>query len=218
MPSNTLSIWLPQVIIESILIVLSILVALGLDSWRQNKEDEEFVRTALSNFLIEIQRNKTQLEVNAPFNIGLRKVMNRHYLEGDLDTVDEFVSMVESYGPATLRQTAWDTALATGSLAKMDYDLVTALSHTYSLQDRYDVTTRTGLSELTSALYLSEETLQLAVYNSVRFLNDTTTLEMDLEVVYVEASRVVETALRELDGIDVDELADDGNANDPAHP
>ncbi len=42
--------------------------------------------------------------------------------------------MAESYTPVILQSAAWETALATGSLAKMDYNLVSALSQTYSLQ------------------------------------------------------------------------------------
>ena len=135
MASKAISIWLPQVIIESVLIVVSILVALGLDSWRQTSEDEEFVRTALSNFLIEIEQNQNRIADAAPFNLGLRLVLGQHYVVDDIDTVDEYVSMVESYSPAALQSTAWDTALATGSLAKMDYNLVTALSLTIACRN-----------------------------------------------------------------------------------
>ena len=202
MTSKAVSIWLPQVIIESILIVLSILVALGLDSWRQTREDEEFVRTALSNFLIEIEQNQNRIADAAPFNLGLRLVLNQHYVVDDIDSVDEFVGMVESYSPAALQSTAWDTALATGSLAKMDYNLVTALSLTYSLQERYDVTTRSGMSDLTSPQYLAEDKLKLSVYNSIRFLDDVTGMEAELGVTYQEAHRVVQTARLALDAVD----------------
>ena len=216
MTSKAVSIWLPQVIIESVLIVVSILVALGLDSWRQNREDEEFVRTALSNFEIEIRQNQARVEDAAPFNRGLRVVLSQHYGVGDIDTVDEFVNMVEIYSHAELQSTAWDTALATGSLAKMEYGLVTALSLTYSLQDRYDRSTRSGISDLISPQYLSEDTLKLAIYNSIRFLDDVTGMEAELGVTYIEASRIIKSALRRLDlaGDDVDAT----EAQDIAHP
>ncbi len=210
MASKAVSIWLPQVTIESILIVVSILVALGLDSWRQERNDEEFVRTALSNFQIEIQRNQARIDDAAPFNQGLRTVLSQHYGVGDIDTVDEFVSMVEIYSPAALQSTAWDTALATGSLAKMEYSLVSALSLTYSLQDRYDSSTRSGMNDLTSPQYLSEDKLKLAIYNSIRFLDDVTGMEEELAVIYVEASRVIQAALTQLDASDSD--TDNANA------
>ncbi len=210
MASKAVSIWLPQVTIESILIVVSILVALGLDSWREERNDEKFVRTALSNFQIEIQRNQARIDDAAPFNQGLRTVLSQHYSVGDIDTIDEFVSMVEIYSPAALQSTAWDTALATGSLAKMEYSLVSALSLTYSLQDRYDSSTRSGMNDLTSPQYLSEDNLKLAIYNSIRFLDDVTGMEAELAVIYVEASRVIQAALTQLDASDSD--TDNANA------
>ncbi len=218
MASKAVSIWLPQVTIESILIVVSILVALGLDSWREERNDEKFVRTALSNFQIEIQRNQARIDDAAPFNQGLRTVLSQHYGVGDIDTVDEFVSMVEIYSPAALQSTAWDTALATGSLAKMEYSLVSALSLTYSLQDRYDSSTRSGMNDLTSPQYLSEDKLKLAIYNSIRFLDDVTGMEEELAVIYVEASRVIQAALTQLDASDSDTDNSNALAADLAQP
>ena len=209
MASKAISIWLPQVIIESILIVVSILIALGLDGWRENRADEEFVRTALSNFLIEIQQNQNRVADAAPFNQGLRIVLNQHYVADDIASVEEFVNMVESFSSAAPQSTAWDTALATGSLAKMDYNLVTALSLTYSLQDRYDLTTRAGMSDLTSPQYLSDDKLKLAVYNSIRFLDGVTSMEAELADTYVEAIRVIETAMLKLDDTSMDGAAQD---------
>ena len=213
MPSKAVSVWLPQVVIESILIVLSILVALGFDSWRENREDEEFVRTALYNFSVELRQNKARIENAAPFNLGLRTVLSQHYDANDVASVDEFVNMVEIYSPAALQSTAWDTALATGSLAKMEYNLVTALSFTYSLQKRYDQTTRSGMNDLTSPQYLADDKLKLAVYNSIRFLDDVTQMEAELDTTYEQATLVIDAAILNLDSAGVAT-----NTRDRAHP
>ncbi len=172
--------WLPRVMFESALIVLSILVALGLDEWRENREDEENVQLALSNFASELLLNQARVEDAAPFNRGLRNVLRNRYQTNDVGSVDEFVNMVESFVPVVLQSAAWETALATGSLAKMKYDLVSALSLTYSLQNRYQLTTRSGMDELTSPQNLSEDKLSLALYNSVRYLDEITNMEEEL--------------------------------------
>ena len=195
MPSKALSVWLPRVLFESALIVVSILVALGLDEWRDKRQDEEVIRHALSSFMSEIRQNKARVEDAAPFNQGLRNVLSRHYVDDDISSVDEFVTMVESYSPVVLQSTAWDTALATGSLAKMNYNLVSALSLTYSLQNRYMMTNRSGMSELTSPQNLAEGRLKLAVYNSIRYLDNVTGMETELGVVYDEAMTVIQSAL-----------------------
>ena len=67
--------------VESALIVVSILVALGLDEWREKREDAELVRNALATFLIEIDQNRLRVEDASPFNLGLRQVLSSHYHE-----------------------------------------------------------------------------------------------------------------------------------------
>ncbi len=194
MPKKATATWLPRVLFESALIVISILVALGFDEWRENREDEENVQLALSNFGSELLQNKARIEDAAPFNRGLRDVMRNHYQTGDIESIDEFVNMVGSYVPVVLQSAAWETALATGSLAKMKYDLVSALSLTYSLQSRYQLASRSGMSELTSPQNLSEEKLSLALYNSIRYLDNITSMEEELAVIYDEAFSVIQTA------------------------
>lgn len=216
MDSKANAVWLPQVMFESALIVVSILVALGLDEWRQKREDAELVLNSLSTFLIEIQQNRIRVDDAAPFDLGLRQVLQSHYRDNDIDTVDEFVSMVESYSPAALQSTAWDTALATGSLAKMDYTLVTALSLTYGLQSRYELITQTGMHDLTSPQNLSEDKLRLALYNSIRYLDSVTRLETELSITYSEAASVIQTIQREMKG-DASEM-DDASSQDLSHP
>ena len=187
--------WMPRVLFESFLIVISILVALALDEWRDQRADDETVRQSLQNFVSEIRQNRARVEDAAPFNQGLRNVMEMHYRQEDISTVDEFVNMIESYSPVVLQSTAWETALATGSLAKMDYELVAALSLTYSLQNRYQLATRNGMDDLMSPQNLAPGQVDVAVYKSVRYLTDTTGMEAELGVIYNEASAVIERHL-----------------------
>ena len=76
----------------------------------------------------------------------------------------------------------------------MDYDLVSALSLTYSLQSRYQLTSRSGMSDLTSPQNLSEEKLNLALYNSIHYLDNITSMEEELGVIYDEAFSVIQAA------------------------
>jgi hypothetical protein len=194
MPTKATAVWLPRVLFESALIVLSILLALGFDEWQENREDEENVQLALSNFASELRQNRTRVEDAAPFNQGLRDVLRNRYETDDIGSVDDFINMVGSYAPLALQSTAWETALATGSLAKMNYNLVSALSLTYNLQNRYQLAGRSGMAELTSPQNLSEEKLNLAVYNSIRYLERITSMEEELTVIYAEAFSVIQSA------------------------
>lgn len=198
MSSGNTSVWLPRVIFESALITVSILLALALDEWREDRQDLQTVEQALSNFLSEIEQNKARVDDAAPFNLGLRNVLDQRYREGNIGSIDEFISILESYTPVVLQSTAWETALATGSVTKMDYSLVSALSLTYGLQSRYQESSRQTISDLTSPQNLSTDRLELAIYNSVRYLDAVTLMESELSVVYDEAEAVIRSAWEDL--------------------
>ncbi|MDH4054171.1 MAG: hypothetical protein OEW73_02050 [Gammaproteobacteria bacterium] len=200
MPSKTTSIWLPRVIFESALITVSILLALGLDEWRENRETQATIRQAVSNFLSEIQQNKARIDDAAPFNLGLYEVIDQRHKNGEIETMTDFISMMDSYSPVALQSTAWETALATGSLAKMDYTLVSALSLTYGLQSRYDQTNRGAKARLTNPQVLNDESVELAIYNSLQYLKDVTSMETELAVVYAEATDIVELNWKHMNG------------------
>lgn len=192
--SNTAE-WLPRVLAESFLIVISILVALALDEWRDQRQDDDMVRQALLNFASEISQNQDRIEDAAPFNQGLLDVLEDQFRQQDNSTADEFVMMLESYSPVVLQTTAWDTALATGSLAKMEYNLVSALSMTYTIQSRYQSATRSGIGEVLSAQSLSVDQVSGAVFGAIRYLRDVTSMEAELNDVYSAASTVIDAAI-----------------------
>ncbi len=194
MASRAISDWLPRVLFESMLIVVSILFALYLDEWRDDRQDAENIEHALANFVSEIQQNRARVEDAAPFNKGLRHVLSRRQEVRAIESVATFVNIFESYNPVVLQSTAWETAIATGALAKMDYNLVSALSLTYSLQNRYQQVSRNGKAEMTSPQNLSQDKLDLAIYNAIRYLDDVTSMETELGVVYAEAESVILTA------------------------
>lgn len=194
MASRAISEWLPRVMFESMLIVVSILFALYLDEWRDDRQDAENIEDALAYFVSEIQQNRARVEDAAPFNQGLRHVLSRRQEVHAIESVETFVNIFESYNPVVLQSTAWETAIATGALAKMDYKLVSALSLTYSLQNRYQQVSQNGMAEMTSPQNLSEEKLDLAVYNAIRYLDTVTGMETELGAVYAEAESVLLSA------------------------
>ncbi|MCJ7589982.1 MAG: hypothetical protein MUO51_01355 [Woeseiaceae bacterium] len=200
MPSKTSSVWLPRVIFESALITVSILLALGLDEWRENRQTDATIRQAISSFLSEIRRNRASVEDAAPFNRGLYEVIDQRQKSGDIKTLSDFVVILDSYSPVALQSTAWETALATGSLAKMDYALVTALSLTYGLQSRYYETNRGAAARLMNPQLISGDSLDLAIYNSMQYLKDVTAMESELADTYAVAIDVIELNWKRMNG------------------
>lgn len=200
MASKAASVWLPKVLFESALITVSILLALALDEWREDNQNQEMIEQAMANFLLEIRQNKARVDDAAPFSRGLGEVLERRYETGDIASVSEFVSVLESYSPAVLQSSAWETAVATGSLAKMEYGLVTALSLTYNLQERYQQLNQSGISDLVRPQNLSTDALDLSIYNAIRYLGEVSQMESELAIVYTEAQAVIRDAWQGMRG------------------
>ena len=92
-------------------------------------------------------------------------------------------NVMEGFQPAILVNTAWETAVATGTLGYMDYDVVAGLSLTYNLQDRLVALNQSGLNDLLVGGLRSEET-ELLVYAANRYMRELLEAEQRLEGVY----------------------------------
>ena len=61
--------------VESLLVVGSILLALALDEWNEGQDYQDLATLSLVNFEREIQQNRLRLEDVTPFHVGLRDVL-----------------------------------------------------------------------------------------------------------------------------------------------
>lgn len=171
--------WLPKILIESFLIALSILLALGVDDWKKERENQQLVREALANFEREIRQNKANIERRLPHHVRLREsliVVNPK----EVHTLQELRQKVDFQGlqVAFLVDTAWQTALTTNALTHMDYETVSRLSLIYTLQQRlYDYNASMG-----GAFWqlLSEENIPTLVLSLNGFQNDVIIIEKEL--------------------------------------
>ena len=60
------------------------------------------------------------------------------------------------------------------------------------------------MSRLTSPQALTPDTLDLAIYNSLQYLEDVTSMETELGVVYTEAASVIQSAWATMSGEEVE--------------
>lgn len=127
--------WILKGLVESIFVVGSILVALGVDEWSENRDFEELAQQSLSIFEQEIVANRARLEDVAPFHQGIRDVLAQMQLGADARI--NVRGVMEGLEAPVLLSTAWQTALATGALTHMEFEVVSALSLTYSIQERF---------------------------------------------------------------------------------
>ncbi len=183
-------------LVESVLVVGSILLALGLDRWAEDQDDQDLATLSLVIFEREIQQNRVRLEDVVLFHAGLRDVLANMDASGTAIPATTIRNMMDGFQPAILVNTAWETAVATGTLGYMDYDVVAGLSLTYNLQERLVALTQSGLNNLLLSGVSSGET-DLLVYMANRYMRELTEAEQGLQGVYDLVLGVVREALEE---------------------
>lgn len=125
--------WLPRALFESALIVVSVLVALAVDEWSENRSRAERAELALAGIRAELEENRRAVEAVRARHLALVDSLTA-YAEG---TPPERIYMGGIFNPASPLSTAWESARETGALADIPYPLVLELSRVYDQQGRY---------------------------------------------------------------------------------
>jgi hypothetical protein len=145
---------LPKLLTESLLIVFSVLLALGVDEWRDGRKTQNRVDQALEGFSREVQSNRRAVANVLPYHQRLQ----RHYAGLTRTRLHSMPQMegFQGFRPANLEDAAWRTALATGVFGDMDYRTASLLSRIYTSQENL----RTNQSMIFSLLQPSSLTPQ----------------------------------------------------------
>lgn len=168
------------------LIVLSILLALGVRAWQDDREVEKLISRSLTSFENEITQNRNRIDDLYRYHEGLQSVLLELNVESHPDAREEVRNVLNGFQSTVLLTSAWDTALATGALSAMDYETVFKLSLTYSFQQRFETLYNTRLVE-TLNMNAPNEVMSNLVYAAGRYVNEVTAAEGDLLAVYQEA-------------------------------
>lgn len=189
--------WLAEVLVQSVMIVLSILLALWVDQWKQHNAERQLATVSLTNFLHEVQQNEARLDDILPYHRAMRSMVTELEAGNGIRTPAEFQSAigVDGMRPPFLLTTAWQTALATGALQKMDYETVSALSLTYTLQDRFREESRSGIQSVLQATNFPIGHAQPALRSADIFLKDVVAGEEELRATYAQAARLLDRKL-----------------------
>jgi len=189
--------WIARILIESALIVVSILAALGVNQWQERRAKEELALQALSAFRREITQNRARLADAVPYRVGLRDVLVRMNESGDLVSAEHFHALVgvDPLRPPFVTSTVWETSLTTGAIPHIDFEIVNALSLTYSLQERLGEVSRTSMPTLARGGTVPRAAMPAAVREVVAYLGDLSRSEAELLAAYDEVLRILDGAL-----------------------
>src|SRR5688572_13181495 len=103
--------WLARVLVESFFIMFSILLALAVENWRENRQHRRLAQQSLQIFEREIRQNLARIDDVTPYHSGLRSVV-AEALVNPAQAAD-MRSIVAGLQPTVLLNTSSQTSLAT---------------------------------------------------------------------------------------------------------
>ncbi|MDN5202095.1 hypothetical protein QQ008_11995 [Fulvivirgaceae bacterium BMA10] len=127
--------FLIKLVAEVATVVFAVLLALGLNSWKENKANRDEAAKALDNIVREVEANLKSLKSNIAVND--EKLPELKIMEDSLENHDKVDSYGVGYDQTFLNEAAWNAANATGSIKHFDYETIHELSEIYQLQTFY---------------------------------------------------------------------------------
>ena len=185
-------VWFSRTIFESLLIVFSILLALGVRAWQDSREVNQLIARSMTSFREEIARNRSRIDDLYRYHVGLQSVLAEMSAHSDSESKQDIDNVLDSLQSAVLLTSAWDTALATGALGEMDYNKVFVLSLTYSYQQKFQTIYSSRLDDVLDLTGNDSVSAKRLSASATRYLAEITSAEGDLRAAYDEAMRMMQ--------------------------
>jgi hypothetical protein len=138
---------------EVLFVGMGVFLGLMGDEWRERSQQRQQAESSLRRLRTEIATNRAAVARVKDYHLAKKGDIDRYFgaAIGDRPKIGVEIRGLQN---AYFERTAWDLALATGSLAHMDPQIAVALSQIYTLQQDYADLTR-GIMQ---ALYLRPPT------------------------------------------------------------
>jgi hypothetical protein len=180
----------PEILVQTFLVLIAVLLALGADEWREDRGLEQLAVEARTALLSEVARNRDELA---------RGEAELHAVLGNVQAAlaapnDSGVSAALSVqlDLALLSSAAWRTAQSSDALRRLDYDWVIQVSQVYELQDMYLRAQWSAVDDVVtvSASELSTQAVARKLIGRLRML---ATLHAGLKTAYADVLSAEQT-------------------------
>jgi len=114
--------------LEVFSVTLSVLVALAIGDWNEERQQRKQVGQALQGITAECESNRRRLEGRLTYYIALRNELQRKIEEQGADAPAFPLEGWRGFQPALLRDSAYRTAVATEAFSRMDFRLADAIA------------------------------------------------------------------------------------------
>lgn len=173
------------------LIVMSILAALGVRAWQDGRAVTQLISRSLDSFQNEIAQNRSRIDDLYRYHAGLQSLLSETNVHVQSESMQDIHDILDSLQSSVLLTSAWDTALATGALSEMEYETVFVLSLTYSYQQRFQTLYNTRLNDVQELSTDDSITPTRLLSSANRYMAELTTSEAELLTAYDQALELI---------------------------
>ena len=168
---------LQRLIFEFISVSFAVLIALLVNQWREDNNNDKLAEMAIYNIKQEIQENKDVMDILIPTHNSVLSKIDRiiERKEKYNSTVDSTISI----DVTLISSTAWEMAEITNAIFYLDFDDANKLAKVYNLQSYYESIIKQFILK-NSYSYQSNQDLEF-LKNNKQFLETIIPLEGDLQ-------------------------------------
>ncbi|MCB2200989.1 hypothetical protein KQI63_16445 [bacterium] len=170
--------WIATVAIELVLLVISILLALSVNNWREDANNRDLVASALTSIQTQIEENRDSTAVILEEHEALLDTIQKTKYGPEYQGKSALQVFVEQMGDDGLEltiplQSAYNTAIASGAMRYMDYQTASMLAGLHSMETNGVIVATRRLQEnfLTAAMIDSSQA-QLQLQLLTMYLTD----------------------------------------------
>lgn len=160
-----------QLATEFVSVVVAVLMALGVNEWRESRANEELAEAAFAGIVAELTENRHRLSETLVDHDSLLVTLEAQFEKirdkRDLEVHPDDVSFTFDYSLGVLSSTAWRTAMVTQAARYMDMSLVRDLSDLYDLQQVYSDHDREIVSALGSLAFYQQSNARPRLMSSI---------------------------------------------------
>lgn len=176
--------------LEMIPVILGILIALLINGWKENYDDQKFVRATLSNISEELKENKHFLEEGIPKHEVIIDTIYEH-LEDEM-TIGGILGAVQGIQIASIKNTAWK-AFLNQNIKLIDYPIVSSLTDIEETKQAMNIT----INKFIDFVYQnanSSDPDQKQIF--LMITEDFSIMEEDMLEYHVEALKAIENSTK----------------------
>ena len=173
---------LSQITKEMIPVILGIMIALWINNWQKDKEDQAFLSHVVQSIQIEHEENIMELKEIIPVHNNLIDSI-KLYMDDDELIIGEFLNMTDGFKIALIGNTSWKSFIS-NDFKMTDFDLIKNLS----MIDEYKIAYNEQIKRISDFIFKNIKSADQVDKDIFLFvIQDLIDLEEDLLEVHLKA-------------------------------